>query len=64
MRQPGSLTGEPWTLKEESWALEYHVDSMGLDEAWCTRSLDPTSPVWRAIVKLVRVKRAGVGDHL
>ncbi len=37
---------------------------MGLDEAWCTRGLDPTSPVWQVIVKLVRVKKAGVGDHL
>ena len=37
---------------------------MGLDEAWCTRGLDSTSPVWQVIVKLVQVKKAGVGDHL
>ena len=33
------------------------------DEAWCTRGPD-TSPVWQMIVKLVRVKKAGVGYHL
>jgi hypothetical protein len=43
--------------------LEYLVDSMDLDEAWCTRNLDPTGPAWQTILDLARLKKQRLGKH-
>lgn len=43
--------------------LEYLVDSMDLDEAWCTRNLDPASPAWQVILDLAKLKKERFGKH-
>ena len=44
--------------------LEYLVDSMDLDEAWCTRNLDPASSAWQVILDLAKLKKKRLGKHL
>ena len=39
------------------------MDSMDLDEAWCTRNLDPASPAWRTILDLAQLKKERLGKH-
>jgi hypothetical protein len=50
--------------KEYRVVLEYLVDSMDLDEAWCTRNLDPASPAWQVILDLAKLKKKRLGKHM
>jgi hypothetical protein len=50
--------------KEYRVVLEYLVDSMDLDEAWCTRNLDPVaSSAWQVILDLAKLKKKRLGKH-
>lgn len=43
--------------------LEYLVDSMDLDQAWCSRNLDPASPAWQIVLDFAQLKQARLGKH-
>jgi hypothetical protein len=43
--------------------VEYTVDAMDLDKAWCERNLDPNGPAWKMVVELAELKKARFGVH-
>ena len=49
---------------ENRVVLEYLVDSMDLDESWCTRNLDSASSAWQVILDLAKLKKKRLGKHL
>ena len=50
--------------KEYRVVLEYLVDSMDLDETWCTRNLDPVaSSARQVILDLAKLKKKRLGKH-
>jgi hypothetical protein len=49
--------------KEYRVVLEYLVDSMDLDEVWCTRNLNPANPGCQLILDLAQLKKERLGKH-
>jgi len=43
--------------------VEYTVDAMDLDEAWCERNLDPEGPAWKMVVEFAGLKKERFGTH-